>query len=788
MSEHDADGFHADIRWTTHGVAHVRADDWGSLGFGQGFACARDHLPTLADQIVKVRSERSRHHGPGPDDANVASDFGYRVLGLTDRAPAVRAAQPPEVRAMITGYVAGCNAQLAELVASDALPPWCAGAEWMSPIEELDHYAYLADVALMASGRNLAGMIGRAQAPGPDGPAPAAPLSALERGGSPGGEPVPGASNGWAFGREATASGHGLVVANPHFPWGGEARFWECHLTLPGELDVYGVSLIGAPGVQIGFNSAVAWAHTFSRGSRFTLGRVDLVPGSPTRYRHGDSERDMTSTEHTISVRDDDGAQHPVTRRFWATHHGPMVNLPLLGWNLETGFTYRDANLDNAAVTEQFLAMDRARSIDEFQAAFAHSKAMPWANTLAADRAGRAWYSDASATPNLSADAQRRFVERRRHDPLAALLWDNRIALLDGSDPGDDWVVEPGARSDGLIPHHRLPQLERADYVINANDSHWLTHPDQPLEGHSPLHGLEREPLSLRTRQNLRVAARLAGSGTLTVTEAIDAILDNQGLSAELLCDQVVARCRAAGPVEVAGQRVDLSAAAEVLDAWDGRADLGSVGAVLWREVVAAFDPSELRDSGALFAHPFDPDDPVATPHGLAPAPPGGPDPIITAVAGAVVAMGAAGVAIDAPLGQVQWAQRGPHRVPVHGGGEAEGLLDVLAPIGALASTSVEPAPVALAAIEGRTDRSGLTEGGYRCTYGTSFLMAVELTNDGPVGLGLLAYGQSGDERSPHHVDGTRAFSAKAVRPLLFTDEAIDADPDLTTRTVTGPG
>ena len=66
-----------------------------------------------------------------------------------------------------------------------------------------------------------------------------------------------------------------MVVANPHFPWGGEARFWECHLTIPGELDVYGVSLLGTPGVQMGFNAGVAWAHTFSRGHRFTVQQLE---------------------------------------------------------------------------------------------------------------------------------------------------------------------------------------------------------------------------------------------------------------------------------------------------------------------------------------------------------------------------------------------------------------------------------------------------------------------------------------------------------------------------------
>lgn len=774
----------ADVRWTTHGVAHIRADDWGSLGFGQGWACARDHLPTLADQIVKVRGERARFHGRGADDGHVASDFGYRVLDLTGRAATMREAQPTYLQELFSGYVAGYNGQLAEALAADALPRWCAGAEWIRPLDELDFYAYLADVAIMASGRNLAGIIGRAEAPGPDGPAPAAPLSAL--GGGAADDGAPAASNGWAFGGDATASGHGLVMANPHFPWGGEARFWECHLTIPGELDVYGVSLIGAPGVQMGFNADVAWAHTFSRGSRFTLARLDLVPGAPTRYRHGDDEREMTATTHTIGVRDAGGDVAEVERTLWSSHHGPMVNLPLLGWGLEVGFTYRDANLDNTAVTQQFLGMDRARSLAEFQEVFADTQGMPWANTLAADRTGQAWYIDASATPNLSAAARTRFLERLRDDPIAALLWDSRVALLDGSDPGDDWIDEPGARSPGLIPHADLPQLSRRDYLVNANDSHWLTHPDQLLEGHSPLHGLERVPTSLRTRQNVRVAARLAAGGDLTVPATLDAVLDNRSLSADLLLDEVVARCRAAGTVDVLGAEHDVAGPAEILAAWDRTADLDAVGAVLWREVVAGFAPTDLRDAGALFATPFDPDDPVATPAGLAPAPTDGPDPVLVAVAGAVLVLQQAGIAPDATLAEVQWAQRGEHRVPVHGGGEGEGLLNILAPTGALASTAIEPGPARLAPVPGRTERTGLTAGGYRCTYGTSFLMAVELTDDGPVGLGHLAYGQSGDARSPHHVDGTEAYAAKHVRPLLFHDADIEADPELVRRTITG--
>lgn len=784
----------ADIRWTTHGVAHIKADDWGGLGYGQGYACARDHLPTIADQIVKVRSERAAFHGPGPDDSHLASDFGYLALGVMDRAPVWRDAQPGHVRQLMAGYTVGYNQALAEAQADDTLPRWCADAEWIRPITELDLYAYLVDIALMASGRNLAGLIGRAEAPGPNGPVPPSPLSAMGGGGAS--EASAGASNGWALGRDVTASGHGIVMANPHFPWGGEARFWECHLTIPGELDVYGVSLLGSGGVQIGFNADVAWAHTFSRGSRFTLYQLDLAADRPTSYRYGDGQRDMTSTTHTIEVANDDGTRSPVERTLWSSHHGPMVNLPLLGWGLETAFAYRDANLDNLMVTEQFLATCTADSLDALKRSYAEIKAMPWVNTMATDRSGRVWYTDASATPNLSPAAAARYADKARNDPMGNFFYESRLAMLDGSNPDDEWVIEDGARSPGLVPADRLPQLERTDYVVNANDPHWLTHPDELLTGYSPLHGLEAMPTSLRTRQNLRTVDRLAKVGGATVESTIEAVLDNESLSAELLRDDVVARARNASRLAETAEPDDLLDAADlvrvdhladVLEAWDGRFDLDSAGALLWRELIVSFAAAEFRNAGGLFAEPFDPADPVNTPRDLTPPPGGGPDPIIVGLIAAAHALEAAGLTPDSSVGDAQYVHRGDRQIPVHGGGEGDGVLNILAPLGALSTTSLEPQPSVAQSIGSHSDRTGLRTDGYACTYGTSFLMAVEMTDDGPHGIGLLAYGQSGDDRSPHHVDGTEAYASKTTRPLHFTDEAIEADPNLVSRRIESP-
>jgi acyl-homoserine-lactone acylase len=186
------------------------------------------------------------------------------------------------------------------------------------------------------------------------------------------------------------------------------------------------------------------------------------------------------------------------------------------------------------------------------------------------------------------------------------------------------------------------------------------------------------------------------------------------------------------------------------------------------------------RDAGALFAEPFDAEHPIDTPRTLAPLV-GRPadDPVVHAAGHAVRVLAAAGVPLDASLREAQWAPRGSARVVVPGGGEGEGVMNVLVCTENLKNHSLEPVPAGPPPVAGR-ELTGLAEGGYQLRYGASFLMAVDVTPDGPRGIGLLAYGQSGDVRSPHHADGTVAFAQRQLRPLRFTDAEIDADPELT--------
>lgn len=385
-----AQDYRAQIRRTSYGIPHIEAKDLGSLGFGEGYAHAEDHVCTVADQVVKFRGERARYFGPGPDNEHVTNDIAVRALRLREEAATGAEKQSAEISEWYQGYAAGYNHYLAN-TPKDKLPPWCRNAEWVKPIDAIDLMTIARGFILQLPqfGRAIA----EAAPPGQGTPT----ASNFEWP-----EPVH-ASNGWALGRERTAAGMGMLLANPHYPWTGASRFWEKHLTIPGKLDVYGVSLLGSPGVAIGFNDSIAWTHTVSAGTRLVFYSLDLVPGKPTVYMYDGKERAMEARAVKIGVKQPDGSLKPVERTVWFSHYGPVLSMGAsFRWSPTRALTVRDANAGITGLAQQWLAMSRAKSLKEFQQAHATYQSMPWVNTIATGKEGIAWYIDGASTPNLS--------------------------------------------------------------------------------------------------------------------------------------------------------------------------------------------------------------------------------------------------------------------------------------------------------------------------------------------------------------------------------------------------
>ena len=575
----------ATIRRTTDGIPHITGASLESVVFGQGWANAEDHACTLADQILKVTGTRAEQLGPGKDNVNVDSDFAWRAIGIDTIARADWPKQSEAIRSELSAYVAGWNHYLAD-TGTDKLTGWCKGQPWVHAITPEDLYSYARSISLNASSTQLVRYLGKAKPPSatatPASTGPTASLASLE--------PPPSiASNGWAIGADRTTGKDGMLLGNPHFPWEGELRFWEVHLTVPGQLDIYGSQLIGVPGVGIGFTSEFAWTHTVSAGNRFTAYTLELVPGKPTSYKYDAGEKAMTSRDATVKIKQGDGKVTEETRTLWSSEYGPIIEFPGVGWSPTMTVTYRDANIDNDEFAEQYLAMDQATSFDDFRKAHEEHQGVPLFNTIAVSKDGRAWYADTSATPNLSKEALAAYEEALKTNIITSTAAASGAIVLDGSKSLYQWVDEPGARDPGLVPYAKMPKDERRDYVFNANDSFWLDHADAVVEGdYSPLHGRQRTARSPRTRENAVVlrdttAAGASGAdGTFTLDELRDAALANHGYTSRALQDEVVARCKGATVIDVPelktadgaavalpAEAVDISEACAVLEAWD---------------------------------------------------------------------------------------------------------------------------------------------------------------------------------------------------------------------------
>ncbi|AVR94810.1 penicillin acylase family protein [Pseudoduganella armeniaca] len=746
----------AELARTSHGVVHVRADDFDGLGFGLAYAYAQDNVCMLADFLLTVRGERSRYFGGDApptvgkngeysvaidylnehmfDLRNEDSDFFFKAYLDLEALRAGYARASPEARALLRGYVAGYNQYLREHRAT--LPKACHDAAWVKPITVDDLYLLIAEKAIHASGQVFPRQI-LAAAHDPEqarsfGAVWPRDWSNLGLG-----------SNGVALGGDVTRNGRGMLLANPHYPWFSTDRFYQVHLTIPGRYDVMGVSLGGLPAVVIGFNHNVAWTHTVTKALHFTTfrlqrdktdrsGRSYLIDGDPIR---------MTERVVEVQLRQPDGSQRLRRKTFFYTKLGMPITVPGVPVGPDDIIVLGDPNRDNTRLLDQWLAIGRAESVQALRTTLVRIMGLPWVNTVAADRQGQALYIDASVVPHVTT-AQF----------LSDCMLFSPLLLFDGSRSACHWGSDPDSPP-GIFGPARAPQLLRRDYVANSNGSYWLTNSRQLLTGpqplgYSPLYGATAVPQHLRTRLGFeQIDALLAARHDVDLDDLHGLMFSNRVYAAELILPDLLEACD--GTADVA-----LREACNVLSAWDRKVDLDSRGALLFRE----FWPQALA-LPALWAVPFDPADPVHTPRGVAPA---AIPALLAALKDAAQRLAALGIALDARLADYQVDRRAAQRTAVHGGiGDIDGVYNALHMTGPL------------------------TAQGYGSVkWGTSYVQLVAFGDTGPVAHGLLPYGQSTDPLSPWYADQLPLYAAKQLPRLPFTEEEIQADGNFRRETV----
>ena len=145
--------YSAEVRRTEYGIPHIKAEEWGSLGYGYGYAYSQDNYCVTMREIA-LASGRSAEL-MGAQEGNLDQDFLWRYLnGSKEEFRAKYFDTGPQfAQDLLKGYVAGMNRYLRE-TGVENLPEGdagCRGASWVFEVDEIDLFQYLRRIGLAGS-------------------------------------------------------------------------------------------------------------------------------------------------------------------------------------------------------------------------------------------------------------------------------------------------------------------------------------------------------------------------------------------------------------------------------------------------------------------------------------------------------------------------------------------------------------------------------------------------------------------------------------------------------------
>lgn len=127
-------------------------------------------------------------------------------------------------------------------------------------------------------------------------------------------------SNNWAVSGNHTQSGAPILCNDPHLGLNLPSLWFEIQLSAPG-INVYGVSLLGAPGVVIGFNENISWGLTNNYRDVKDFYAIKTVNGKNNSYWFDGKEIDFTKRIEEIRIK----SKPPFIDTVNYTIHGPVM-------------------------------------------------------------------------------------------------------------------------------------------------------------------------------------------------------------------------------------------------------------------------------------------------------------------------------------------------------------------------------------------------------------------------------------------------------------------------------
>ena len=256
------------IAWDSWGVPHITANNAEELFYAQGWAQMQNHANLILDLYGSSRGKGAEYWG----ESKLQNDILIHTLGFEKLEAEWEKTEDPETKTIYTAFINGLNAY------AEAHPEAIDDKyKEVLPVTTKDlrmHGMYVVFTRFIAGGD-----LGRVQS-----------------------WPSMG-SNTIAVSPKHSASGNAMLIQNPHLPWWQEFLFFESQLNL-NDKNMYGVTLVGFPGIVIGFNENLGWSHTNNTIDNADTYELELKDGG---YLLDGERKDFEASSKTIKIKQEDG-------------------------------------------------------------------------------------------------------------------------------------------------------------------------------------------------------------------------------------------------------------------------------------------------------------------------------------------------------------------------------------------------------------------------------------------------------------------------------------------------
>ncbi|GIV31364.1 MAG: beta-lactam antibiotic acylase [Saprospiraceae bacterium] len=175
-------------------------------------------------------------------------------------------------------------------------------------------------------------------------------------------------SNNWAVSGSKTASGHPILCNDPHLRLTLPSIWFELQIATP-DLNAYGVTVPGLPGILIGFNEYIAWGETNVGQDANDWYRIKWTDDTHTTYLLDGQPKQAEVIVEKIQVR---GRSEPILDTVKWTVWGPVVfdkpDHPNAGMAMHW-IGHLPPNPDEFAT---FLNLMKARNYDDYYKALSY--------------------------------------------------------------------------------------------------------------------------------------------------------------------------------------------------------------------------------------------------------------------------------------------------------------------------------------------------------------------------------------------------------------------------------